>query len=345
MSELEGVGETPLLYIVGTDRPDQLKIGATRFSLGGTTDIYKLLGKSQSYHRLQMTPNYFRQARRAELSTYSVILNLITEPEENSRVLENLRKLVRGLPGRVVNHPDAVRRSTRDQVAKQLAGTPGLLVPRAIRLRGSKPAYAAQQIERAGLTFPLILRRVGTHTGKIVGLFDSAGEVAASLEGGGEYVATEFVDFASPDGLYRKYRAFFIGPHIIFRHMLVSDNWNVHAKDRNRIMAERNELLEEEERLFERPDGAFPASVHETLQAVRKRMGLDFFGMDFGLTQDGRVLLFESNATMNFFPFLPDPRFEYVQRCGPPAEAAFRELLGLPPRRGAVLPELDRESA
>ncbi|MGH6706701.1 MAG: ATP-grasp domain-containing protein [Sphingomicrobium sp.] len=342
MSGLEGAGDASLLFVVGTDQPERLKIEATRFSLGGTTDLYKLLGKGQPYNRLHMTPNYFRQARRPELSAYSCILNLITEPEENSRVLENLRKLLRGLPGKVVNHPDAVRRSTRDQVAKQLAGTPGLLVPRAVRLRGSKPAYAVQLIERAGLTFPLILRRIGTHTGKIVGLFDSAGETAAALEDDGDHIATEFVDFASPDGLYRKYRVFFIGRHIIFRHMLVSESWNVHAKDRKRVMAERPDLLEEEERLFGRTDGAFPDGVHETLHAVRKRMALDFFGMDFGLMKDGRVLLFEANATMNFLPFLPDPQFEYVKRCEAPARQALRELLGLAP---APVPAFDADRA
>lgn len=331
MSGLQGAGDTPVLFVVGTDQPEKLRVEGNRFALWGTTDLYKLLGKNFPYHRLQVTPNYFRQARRAELTSYSCILNLITEPEENSRVLDNMRKLLRGLPGKVVNHPDAVRRSTRDQVAKQLAGTPGLVVPRAIRLRGSKPAYAVHSIERAGLSFPVILRRVGTHTGKIAGLFESADGIKAALESDSDYIATEFVIFASPDGLCRKYRIFFIGPHIIFRHMLVSDEWNVHAKDRTRFMAERKELLAEEEAMFERLDGAFSVQVRETLQAVRKRMGLDFFGMDFGVTQDGRVLLFEANATMNFFPFLPDPQFEYVKRCEAPARRAFRELLGLAP--------------
>lgn len=333
MSGLEGAGDASLLYIVGTDQPDRLKVEGNRFSLRGTTDLYKLLPSNHPFHRLHITPNYFRQGRQAELSTYTHILNLITEAEENSRVLENMRKLVRGQRARVINHPDAVRRSTRDQVAKRLAGIPGLLAPRAVRLRGAKPAHAQKAIEQAGLTFPIIVRRVGTHTGKIVGLLDSASEAAAALERDGEYIATEFVDFASADGLYRKYRFFFIGKHLIFRHMLASDSWNVHAKDRARIMAERPDLLEEEEALFGRTDGAFPADVHDTLHAIRDRMGLDYFGMDFGLMQDGRVLLFEANATMNFFPFLADPRFEYVKRCEAPARRAFRELLGLPAER------------
>jgi glutathione synthase/RimK-type ligase-like ATP-grasp enzyme len=333
MSGFEGAGDASLLYIVGTDKPERLKIDGNRFSLGGTTDLYQLLGRNQPFHRLQVTPNYFRQARQADLSTYTHILNLITEPEENSRVLENLRKLLRGLRGKIINHPDSVRRSTRDQVAKRLAGTPGLLAPRAVRLRGTKPTHSQRLIEQTGLTFPIIVRRVGTHTGRIVGLFDSASEATAALEDDGEYIATEFVDFASPDGFYRKYRFFFFDKRPIFRHMLVSDSWNVHAKDRSRIMAERPDLLEEEEVLFGRADGAFPSEVHDTLHAVRERMGLDYFGMDFGLMRDGRVLLFEANAAMNFFPFLPDPRFEYVKRCEEPARQAFRELLDLPAGR------------
>ena len=333
MSGLVGAGDAALLFIVGTDQPERLKIEGNRFSLGGTTDLYKLLGRNHPFHRLQMTPNYFRQGRQADLSSYTHILNLITEPEDNSRVLENSRKLLRGLSAKVINHPDAVRRSTRDQVAKRLADIPGLSAPRAVRLRGAKPVHSRKLIEQAGLSFPLIVRRVGTHTGRIVGLFDSAVEAVAALDSEGEYIATEFVDFASADGIYRKYRVFFIGDRIITRHMLASDNWNIHARDRRRFMLGRPWLLDEEVILFADPEDSFPPNVANVLSAVRDRMALDFFGMDFGFGRDGSVILFEANATMNFFPFLPDPELAHVMRCRPPAEAAFRNLVGLPPRR------------
>jgi hypothetical protein len=39
-------------------------------------------------------------------------------------------------------------------------------------------------------------------------------------------------------------------------------------------------------------------------------------------------VLFEANATMNFFPFLPDPRFAYVRQCLKPATRAFHQMLG-----------------
>jgi hypothetical protein len=102
------------------------------------------------------------------------------------------------------------------------------------------------------------------------------------------------------------------------------------STDRQRVMAERPELVAAEERMFATPEGAFPDEVQDVLSAVRERMPLDFFGMDFGIAPDGRVVLFEANATMNFFPLSPDPRFAYLSRCVEPARSAFAELLGLP---------------
>ena len=51
--------------------------------------------------------------------------------------------------------------------------------------------------------------------------------------------------------------------------------------------------------------------------------------MDFAILPDGRAVLFEANATMNFFPLLSDPRFAYLQRCVAPAQRAFLALVGI----------------
>lgn len=319
-----------LLYIVGADRPDQLQITGNSFQLAGSTDLYKLLGR-QPYHRLHMTPNYFRQARRPDIDGYDIFLNLITEPEKNNRVLENLRKLLRGQPGRVINRPEAILRTTRDQVARRLGGIDGLIVPRAIRLYGGQRDNARRTIERSELRFPLILRQSGTHTGRIVGLFNTIDDLLASLPLTGELIATEYFEFASPDGLYRKYRIFFIGGHLIFRHMLVSESWNVHASARDNFMAQRQDLVDEEAARFDQEYGGLPAPAIAALQSIRERLGLDFFGVDFALPPSGGVLLFEANATMNFIYFPDGTQFAYLKKCIAPATRALRELLGLAP--------------
>ncbi len=231
------------MFVIGSDEPAGTTAdGRPRYA--GCTDLHRLFDKREPVHVLQIDRHTLRQRRRPELHPYRTILNLITDPDQNPKTLENLKKLLRDYSGPVINRPEAVMRSTRDQVAKLLAGTPGLLVPKTIRLFRAKPDIAANAIERAGMQFPLIVRKAGTHTGRIVGLFDTMEELRAALTEPGEHIVTEFVDFRSEDGIYRKYRAFFIGGELIFRHMLASDEWSVHAKDRMRFMIDRPELLD-----------------------------------------------------------------------------------------------------
>lgn len=326
--------QASILFVIGSDR-NAGTISDGRPKYIGCTDLHLMFDKREPVHKLPLDRHSLRQRRRPELHPYRVILNLITDPDQNPKTLENLKKLLRGYSGQVLNRPESVIRSTRDQVAKLLDGTPGLIAPKVVRVRNARPDPVAGAIERTGMRFPLIVRLAGTHTGIIVGLFDDMDELRAAITQPGEHIVIEFVDFRSEDGLYRKYRAFFIGERIIFRHMLVSDTWNVHASDRTRFMADRPDLLAEEQALFEKGEDAFPAGAMQTLAAVRDRMPLDYFGMDFGIAPDGQIVLFEANATMNFFPFMTDPRFDYVRQCIAPSRRAALDLLGI----DAQLPE------
>lgn len=325
-----GTASATLLLVFGADRDDRIIARDGHVKVQGSSDLFGLIDPGHPHHRLQITPQFFRQNRRPNLARYHIVLNLITEPEQNDRVLDNLKRLLRGFSGKVVNRPEAVLRSTRDQVAKRLADIPGLLVPKVIRLRKADPAKLGDKLDRAGMQFPLILREPGTHLGTSQARFDDLDAMALAMAPGTEYIATQFVDYRSADGLYRKCRVWFIGPHSIFRHQFASDHWNVHNKDGIRFMADRPDLLAEEAALFAIPEGAFPPEVGQVLAAVRERIDLDYFGIDFGIMPDGRVILFEANATMNFFSALPGDQFAYVRACVPPARAAFGELLGLP---------------
>jgi hypothetical protein len=143
----------------------------------------------------------------------------------------------------------------------------------------------------------------------------------------GQLFATEFVDFRSADGFYRKFRVCVYGRSMVLRHMIVSDRWNIHGGDRKGLMRRRADLRDEERRLLERPRHAFHSSVQETLRAVRKRMKLDYFGIDFGLASTGAVVLFEANATMDFISPIVDPEFAYVHQPLPIARRAIRAMI------------------
>src|SRR6185369_4483337 len=157
MSGAPLAGNPPLLFIIGGgDEADGIVQSGSKLVASGTTDLDRLVER-EPYHRLHVTRNLFRKGRVPELDSYRVLVNLITEPEKNVRVLEIVRKLLRGARGRVINRPEAVLRSTRDQVARRFDGVPGLIVPKAIRLQGGKPAIASRALEKAGFAPPLIL--------------------------------------------------------------------------------------------------------------------------------------------------------------------------------------------
>jgi len=320
-------GRARLLVITGCDSsPRQSSQGGYRF--GGNSDIYKLLPDNLAFEELNLSRRFFKLRGQPDLHRYDCVLNLVTDPDQHPQTLAMLRKLLRGYKGRVINRPEAVLRTTRDQVAKRLSGIDGLLVPKVVRLRHPKPGAASAAARRNGLAYPLIVRLAGTHSGRIVGLVHGPAELDAAAAGPGEFVMTEFVDFRSPDGLYRKHRVFLIGRRRIFRHLIGADSWNIHAKERFAFMAHHPALIAEEQRLLEDPEGVLPPQVAAAIEMVRARMGLDFFGMDFGVAADGRAVLFEANATMNFFPVVNDPPFEHIECVIRPARAALLELLG-----------------
>ena len=320
-----------ILLVVGSDQA--VEEAGDQVRIRGLTDLNRLLGSEPRLPILQLTRQFADEPRDLDLSRLRCVVNLITEPEVNRQVLGILADLLDSWAGKVVNHPNAVLGCTRDEVARSLDGTAGLHVPKVARFQ---PDAEIDHL-LTGMRFPLLLRAAGTHTGKFVGRFDSAEELRGALPATGDHLLTEFVDFRSADGLYRKYRVFWIGERMVLRHMLVAEEWNVHARTRVEFMADRPDLIAEEGALFAQPSGTFPPAVRETLAAVRGRMPLDFFGMDFAILDDGRMLLFEANATMNFFPFVRDQRFAYLLRAIDPAQQAMFELVGLPSRPGGIV--------
>jgi glutathione synthase/RimK-type ligase-like ATP-grasp enzyme len=314
-----------IAYLVGSDTHSAIERDELGIDTKGNTDFFRLRTRDPSgYARLHVTPHYFRQPVRYDLGKFDLLLNLVTDADQNPKVLANLVRLVEGFGGRVINPPHRVLRSTRERVARACAPLPKVVAPRTVRIIAAQPRAAGKLV--AGFPFPAILRLAGTHTGKVLGLIDDAERALSLLIDGKEHFLTEFRDFRSADGLYRKYRFVFIGDEIVMRHLLVSDVWNVHAADRNRFMRERPALIAEERQAIEYGMQAFPHPVRAGLAAIRGAVGLDMFGVDCALSPEG-VILFEANATMNFFPLSGDPIFAYLGTALARAQRAFDALL------------------
>ena len=337
-----GSGPARILTVIGGDRLYKSPTPG-RFKVVGISDVDELLPDTVRTKRLNLgldleplLMTLRQQSGGGDLSAYDCVLNLVSEADHSPNTLEALQLLLRGYHGRVINRPEAVLRTSREEVAKVLRGIPGLLIPRVLRFRGGDSDAALEGISAAGLAFPLIIRLPATHRGRTMVLVEGEEQFRSAVSDDQEYIAIEFVDYRSADGIYRKYRTWSFGGRQVFRHLAPSDHWMVHVTQGNDFMIDRPDLIEEEIRLMERLEGAFPDQVHAIVAEIGERLGLECFGVDFGFHPDGRMVLFEANAAMSFFPLVKHPRFEFRKRLMAPAQEAFMAMLGLHDRSTAA---------
>jgi hypothetical protein len=106
----------------------------------------------------------------------------------------------------------------------------------------------------------------------------------------------EFIDYRSDDGFFRKYRVIFIDGEILPYHLAIHNDWKVHHFRTD--MADHLWMRQEEERFLDNIGGVFDAARQDSLRAMAGATGLDYGGIDCGLDRDGRIVVFESNASM-----------------------------------------------
>jgi hypothetical protein len=174
---------------------------------------------------------------------------------------------------------------------------------------------------------PWLVRPAGDHGGERLERVASPEALArfvAATDGDTFYV-TRFVDFASGDGRYRKYRFIFLGDAVLPYHLAIGDHWKVHyfrtAMDQHDWMRREEEaFLADHTRVF---DGAKAAA----LAAIRAAIDLEFFGLDCAIDRAGALVVFEANASMLVHAADSAELFPYKQASFARIRDAFDRLI------------------
>ncbi|HVA33041.1 MAG TPA: tetratricopeptide repeat protein [Candidatus Baltobacteraceae bacterium] len=228
-----------------------------------------------------------------------------------------------------INVPAAVATTGRADNGARLAGIAGAVVPRNVKLarRSLTGSDAVERLAARGLSFPLLLRSPGFHTGMHFERVETAADLAAVAVGlpGEELLAIEYVDTRGFDGNVRKYRAMFVGGAIYPLHLAISARWKVHYFSAD--MADNARHRAEEEAYLSDMAAHLGPSVIGALQEVERRLGLDYAGVDFTVDAAGNAVIFEANATMIVPVAEEDPRWAYRRRSIERIEAAVRAML------------------
>jgi hypothetical protein len=107
-------------------------------------------------------------------------------------------------------------------------------------------------------------------------------------------------------------------------HLAIARDWLVHYWTAG--MEQDAARREEERRFLAEPSAALGPGAMQAVEAVGQRLGLDYAGIDFGLLGDGRVVVFEANATMLVHPER-DPCFAYRNPSVEAIRAGFAAML------------------
>lgn len=219
-----------------------------------------------------------------------LIFNTMGEVERNGGQFGAVNMLVARLAKPLLNSPDQVSRTGRDQAHALFGDIPGLLVPQVRWMLRDEPIGA--------FTDPFLIRPGGTHGGDGLALIRTHAELTEYLAKTPceRFLLTDFHDFKGLRGCYRKYRFIFVDRKPYPYHLAIAGNWLVHywRTDMGRVDWKR----QEEEDFLTDWRQVFGYRAAAAIEQVAQRMNLDYGGLDCSILPNGEVLFFEANACM-----------------------------------------------
>jgi len=276
--------------------------GQMNVHVDGNCDVLGMidLGRIQPIPLLLYGPNAAQPPLDIPVKP-SLIFNQIGDADSHSHSLKNCVELCRRLEGiPVINHPAAVQRTTRDQVAETLQGIPGVRTARTVRIQPRSPAEVITAVEASGIGFPAIMRTVGEHNAQNIVRLDSPADsdkLHVFAMDGRDFFLCEFIDNRNEQGLYFKHRIAMVGGDPVVRHAVFLDHWIVKSKSVP-FMLEHPDFGNPVDFGHELQEQRVPRAL-PALKEIARRLDLDYFGMDCCVDENGGILVFEANANMN----------------------------------------------
>ncbi len=294
-------------------------------SVGGNIPTRNLLD-DRVFGTFVVVPEFYDP--KVPLPPHQVVFNAIGDADLAAPSLNAAQAVVALTTAPVVNLPSAVLATGRADHAR-LSRLPGVAMPVTVTLPRellSSPEAAAT-VARHGFRFPLLVRTPGFHTGRhflrVEGPEALAGAVAELP--GRELTVIEFLNARAADGKVRKYRVMMIGGELYPLHVAISSHWKIHYFTAE--MAERADHRAEDAEFLENMPEVLGPRAMEALAHIQATLGLDYAGIDFGLSATGDLLLFEANATMVVNPPEPGERWAYRRQAVERIFAAVRRML------------------
>ncbi|HEY0295009.1 MAG TPA: tetratricopeptide repeat protein [Bordetella sp.] len=264
----------------------------------GNIPIHYLLPQ-KTITRIGCIIEYAQPRELENLPGYDLVFNAIGDPDVMDGVEEPMARFLRTCDKPLINRPEAVARTARHLIPDLLGKLDNVVVPRTSRVETARLHDTLRAIQDGH--FPILLRPINSHGGDHLVKLESKADIAGLVPWRAPYYyLTDYADYASADGGFRKYGVIFIDRQPHAYHMAISSNWVVHHNTAG--MQHEEWKRREEEAFLADPRQAIGAKAMAAIEAIGRALDLDYGGVDFSILPDGRVLVFEANATMLTHP-------------------------------------------
>jgi glutathione synthase/RimK-type ligase-like ATP-grasp enzyme len=236
---------------------------------------------------------------------------IVVAPASEEGTLAAIESLTRRWNTPVLNLPAHIRGLERDLLYRNLSGVEGLVIPPTLRTPRARLSRGLPG--DLGLNFPVIIRPFGSHAGFGLSKIESPEALDAYLKERPEdgFFLSPFIDYASNDGQFRKYRIALVGGMPYPVHMAVCEEWKVWYLNADMALSAANRA--EEARFLLAFDETFGARHARALADTVARIGLDYVLIDCAETRDGKLLVFEADHCaivhdmdpVNVYPYKP----------------------------------------
>jgi hypothetical protein len=289
---------------------------AAAIDMGGNTPIEFLLEESG----IELITLYVVDGTElpVPLPDHDIAIVVASDSEECRAALDIIDRVAGRWPRPMLNAPRLVGNLDRDKLHQLLRGVEGLDIPATICLTRAQ----LSEVARSGLSlpdiaaelkFPVIVRPRGSHAGIGLAKLDDVAAINHYLieRPDQEFFVARFVDYASEDSLFRKYRVVFADGRPYACHMAIADRWDIWYL--NAGMSESAAKRLEEETFMRTFDIGFARRHRTALAGLADRIGLDYFMIDCAENNRGELLIFEADNTAvvhnmdspELFPYKP----------------------------------------
>lgn len=283
-------------------RPPRLRVLAlaANIDMGGNTPIEFLLEDSG----IELQTLYVIDGTKLpeRLPDHDVAIVVASDSDECRGALRIIDQAAAAWPKPLLNPPQLIVNLDRDKLCQLLHGIEGLDIPVTVNMtRGQLLDVAASKFSLSDISlqvqFPLIVRPRGTHAGVGLAKLHDCNAINRYLEERPEqdYFVSSFVDYASEDRLFRKYRVVFVEGRPYACHMAIADRWDIWYL--NAGMSESTAKRLEEETFMRSFDVGFARRHQSALAEMATRVGLDYFTIDCAENKNGELLIFEADNT------------------------------------------------